>query len=99
MFISHCGMNSVNESLYFGVPLIMLPQTGEQFGVASRTEELGAGLILKDTFPENILRAVKKIFSDVSYRENAQKISEDFKRCPGASGAADKITEVCKRRK
>ena len=99
VFISHCGMNSVNESLYFGVPLIMLPQTGEQYGVASRTAELGAGLILKDTSPENILRAVKKIFSDASYRENAQKISEDFKRCPGASGAADKIAEVCKRRK
>lgn len=30
VFLSHCGMNSVSESLYYGVPLIMLPQTKEQ---------------------------------------------------------------------
>ncbi|MBR6614546.1 MAG: glucosyltransferase, partial [Lachnospiraceae bacterium] len=45
-FISHCGMNSVNESLYFGVPLIMLPQTAEQSGVAERVSQLGAGIKL-----------------------------------------------------
>lgn len=36
VFVSHCGMNSASESLYFGVPLVMLPQTAEQSGVAER---------------------------------------------------------------
>jgi MGT family glycosyltransferase len=43
-FVSHCGMNSVNESLYFEVPLVMLPQTTEQSGVACRVSEVGAGI-------------------------------------------------------
>ena len=25
VFITHCGMNSVSESLYFQVPLVMFP--------------------------------------------------------------------------
>lgn len=39
VFISHCGMNSVNESLYYEVPLVMFPQTAEQGGVARRVAE------------------------------------------------------------
>ncbi len=50
-FLSYCGMNSVSESLYFGVPLVLFPQTSEQNGVANRTAELGAGLFLKENRP------------------------------------------------
>lgn len=42
-FITHCGMNSASEGLYYGVPLVLFPQTPEQDAVAKRTEELGAG--------------------------------------------------------
>ncbi|MGN0132476.1 MAG: macrolide family glycosyltransferase [Lachnospiraceae bacterium] len=94
-FISHCGMNSVNESLYFGVPLIMLPQTAEQGGVAEQVSRLGAGMKLEKTDSVSIFNAVSSIFSDPSYREKAVSISDGFKRCPGAKGAADKIISVC----
>lgn len=40
-------MNSVNESLYYCVPLIMYPQTTEQDGVANRVAELDAGIFLE----------------------------------------------------
>ena len=40
-------MNSASESLYFGVPLVLFPQTNEQSGVAARVAELGAGLKLE----------------------------------------------------
>lgn len=36
MFLTYCGMNSVNESLYYGVPMILFPQTNEQGGVGGR---------------------------------------------------------------
>lgn len=98
VFISHCGMNSVNESLYFGVPLIMLPQTSEQGGVAARVSQLGAGVKLKKTDAVSILNAVNNVLADKSYRQNASAIAEGFKRCSGAKGAADKIMSVCKSR-
>lgn len=95
VFVSHCGMNSVSESLYFEVPLVMLPQTQEQKGVAERVLELGAGIKLHKTDATSLLNAINQIFSDNSYKQNAVKIAEGFKSCSGAKGAADKIMQVC----
>ena len=95
IFVSHSGMNSVNESLYFEVPLVMLPQTTEQKGVAERVLELGAGIKLDKQDGDSLLNAVNQIFSDSTYKKNAKKIAEGFKNCSGAKGAADKIIEVC----
>lgn len=95
VFVSHCGMNSVNESLYFGVPLVMLPKTSEQGGVAARVEQLGAGIRLEKTTPRAIREAVSKVLKEPAYRENAARIAGGFKSCPGAKGAADKIESCC----
>ena len=95
VFISHCGMNSVNESLYFGVPLVMLPQTSEQGGVAQRVLQLGAGTILKKAKANSIIEAVNNVINEKSYKENADKIANSFKNCSGAKGAVEKILEVC----
>ena len=95
-FLTHCGMNSASEALYFGVPLVMLPQTSEQGAVAERTNQLGAGLKLAKTDAASIRSAVETVLSDPQYRENAAKIAAGFRRCPGASGAADKIESLCK---
>lgn len=97
VFISHCGMNSASESLYFGVPLIMLPQTSEQGGVAERVCQLGAGIKLADTGPKSIREAVETVFADKTYKENAETIGRGFRECSGAAGAADKILEVCRK--
>lgn len=97
IFLSHCGMNSVNESLYFGVPLLMLPQTAEQGGVAERVHQLGAGIKLKKTDRVSILNAINKLLLVDSYKENAMKISCSFKQCTGSKGAADKIEQVCRK--
>ena len=97
VFLSHCGMNSVNESLYYEVPLVTYPQTSEQGGVATRVEMLGAGERLLKASPETIRETVEKVLSKTSYKENAVKISEGFKNCSGAKGAADKIMQVCGR--
>lgn len=98
VFISHCGMNSVNESLYFGVPLVMLPQTSEQGGVAQRVLQLGAGTILKKAKANSIIEAVNNVINEKSYKENADKIANSFKNCSGAKGAVEKILEVCNKK-
>ena len=95
VFLSHCGMNSVSESLYFGVPLVMLPQTSEQKGVAERVKQLGAGQMLGRTDAHAILDAVGAVLRDPAYEKNAADIGAGFRRCSGAKGAADKILRVC----
>lgn len=97
VFISHCGMNSVNESLYYGVPLIMFPQTSEQGGVANRVNQLKAGVMLKKNTVKNIQNAVKSLIDDGEYRKNAISISDGFKKCSGVKGAVEKILNICKK--
>lgn len=86
-FITHCGMNSASEGLYFQVPLVLFPQTPEQGAVAKRTEELGAGVRLKSIREEDILDAVKQVLEAPSYKDNAVKISQSFRASGGASEA------------
>ena len=93
-FLTHCGMNSVNEALYYEVPLVLYPQTTEQQGVANRVKELGAGIFLEDDSIDGIKQAIQTILETPSYRQNAKKISESFHRCGGAKAAADFILEV-----
>ena len=95
VFISHCGMNSVSESLYFEVPLVMIPQTSEQKGVSERVFQLGAGIKLDKTDAISISHAIDKILNNNSYKQNAKEISKTFKKCSGAKGAADKIIHLC----
>ena len=95
VFVSHCGMNSVSESLYFEVPLVMLPQTSEQKGVAERVSQLGAGIKLDKLDGALVLNAIDKILNDSTYKKKAKKIAEGFKNSSGAKGAADKIIQVC----
>lgn len=91
VFLSHCGMNSANESLYFGVPMVTYPQTPEQGGVARRVEQVGAGLPLKKNSPSEIRKAVEQVLNNESFKNNAIKISYSFKSCGGVSEAADTI--------
>jgi len=95
VFLSHCGMNSASESLYFGVPLAMLPQTSEQRGVAERIRQLGAGILLQETTPAAIAQTVRTLLEAPTYRTQAKAIARDFRSCPGPKGAADKILQVC----
>ena len=95
VFVSHSGMNSVSESLYFEVPLVMLPQTSEQKGVAERVSQLGAGIKLDKSDGASVLSAINKILSVDTYKQNVKKIAEGFKNSSGAKGAADKIIQVC----
>lgn len=90
-FITHCGMNSVNEALYYQVPLIMFPQTKEQQGVAYRVNELKAGIYLEQDSVENLRSSVIEILENPLYKENAIQIAESFHRCGGSKEAAKKI--------
>ena len=87
VFITHCGMNSASEGLYFGVPLVLFPQTPEQDAVARRTEELSAGVRLKSISEKDILDALNQVLNDPKYKEGAAKVSGSFKACGGSAEA------------
>lgn len=96
VFITHCGMNSVNESLYYGVPMVLFPQHSEQRLVAERAAELGAGIILKSHSPEVIRKTVFQILENHMYKKNANKLADSLKESGGAKSAVDAIYTIIK---
>jgi MGT family glycosyltransferase len=92
-FVSHGGMNSVTESLYHGVPLLVIPQMSEQEIVGRRTEELGAGLCLAkaDVTAGRIREAVQRLLAAEEFRRQAGLIRDSFLAAGGVARAADAI--------
>ena len=95
-FLTHCGMNSVSEALYCGVPLVLFPQTAEQKGVANRTAELGAGVMLPAPTESAIRTTVDAVLADSKYHNAAVTIRDSFRACGGPQEAADFILRIGK---
>ena len=97
LFITHGGMNSSSEGLYNDVPLIVVPQFGDQAIVANRVADLKAGLALigdENLTPSTISKAVDKVLSCNLYKENAQKIGKSLRELNGYKEAANLIKKI-----
>lgn len=93
LFITHGGMNSVNEGLYNHVPLCIYPFQAEQDEVANRVVELGCGEIIKKMKKTEIRKMVQTILYDKNYTKNCQRISNSFIESGGFKEAADQIMQ------
>lgn len=62
-FISHGGLLGTIEAIQNGVPILVMPQFGDQDSNAKAIESIGAGevLYLPDANENNIYQALKKI--------------------------------------
>ncbi|MDO3680154.1 macrolide family glycosyltransferase [Paenibacillus ehimensis] len=99
LFVTHGGMNSTNEGLSHGLPLVLVPQGADQPRVAGRVAELGAGVALEKTeLTVELLRdTVNRVLETPSYREAAARIGESLRSAGGARQAADEIIKYVSR--
>jgi len=95
-FLTHCGMNSVSEALYCGVPLVLWPQTAEQQGVANRTAELGAGRMLEEKNAQGIRQAVDDVLNTNTYKHSAMQLRQSLRSAGGPEEAARAILAAAK---
>ncbi|WP_061859905.1 macrolide family glycosyltransferase [Priestia megaterium] len=95
VFITHGGMNSTSEGLYYEVPLIVVPQANDQPMIANRLEELQVGYKIDphEVSVKRLQEAVQHILSTPSYLENAKMISKSFKESNGEKKALKAIDE------
>ncbi|MFI9386710.1 macrolide family glycosyltransferase [Kutzneria sp. NPDC052558] len=99
VFLSHTGMNSTLESLYYGVPLVSVPQMFEQTVNGRRAVELGLGRQLDpEALSAQLLRdTVEQVAADPVIRANVTKIGEQLRAVDGAALGADAIEELLAR--
>ncbi|CAH1160294.1 unnamed protein product [Phaedon cochleariae] len=85
VFISHGGLLGTIEAVYCGVPIIVIPQYGDQPLNAKALEKVGGGIILylQDSTEETILEALDKVLSP-KFRQSAKDLSERFKDRPSS---------------
>jgi MGT family glycosyltransferase len=91
--ITHAGYNTAIESLSQGVPMVCLPVTNDQPGVARRVEWLGAGELLpiRRVSPQRLRALLKRLLTDPAYGEAARRCRDQIRKIDGAARAADII--------
>ncbi|MGW6084466.1 nucleotide disphospho-sugar-binding domain-containing protein, partial [Bacillus subtilis] len=100
LFVTHGGMNSTSEGLYFETPLVVIPMGGDQFVVADQVEKVGAGKVLKkEELSESLLKeTIQDVMNNRSYAEKAKEIGQSLKAAGGSKKAADSILEAVKQK-
>ncbi|GJQ80789.1 hypothetical protein Trydic_g9380 [Trypoxylus dichotomus] len=87
LFITHNGALSTHEAMYHGVPVIGIPFFMDQINNARKVESKGIGK--KVDFPtltaEGLHKTIQEILQNATYKENAQKLSEQYKDRPETS--------------
>ena len=91
VFVTHGGMNSVMESLYFGVPLVVIPQMIEQEMTAQRCAELGLGIALdpNNLTAETLRTAVDHVHNTPTFREHVHAMQQTVRAAGGYQRAGD----------
>lgn len=98
MFISHCGINSVYESIWLGTPVICLPMFFDQYHMDNQVQNAGVGLSLdKFKFTSNELKTkIEQILNNNNYSRNIERVQAQMKLHGGVQRAADVIETVAR---
>ncbi|XP_034488783.1 UDP-glucuronosyltransferase 2B15 [Drosophila innubila] len=87
LFISHGGLLSTIESVYFGKPILGLPVFYDQFMNVKRATEMGfcLGLDLQNLQQSELEQSIHTLLTTPSYAKAAALISERYKDQPEAA--------------
>jgi MGT family glycosyltransferase len=88
-FITHGGFNSTKEALALGIPLVVIPISGDQPYTAERVEALGLGRRIgpEERSPGIIRERLRDVLSHPIYRANARQFADDMAALPGVDHA------------
>ncbi|MBW9153496.1 glycosyl transferase (plasmid) [Clostridium estertheticum] len=78
LFITHGGMNSVNESMYYGVPMLVVPIGNDQPSVANRIAELGLGerINKRNLSPLSLKKSAHSVLNEIKYNKRIKEFQK-----------------------
>jgi len=93
VFVTHAGMGSAAESLWFGVPTVAIPQAVDQFTNAERLEAAGAGVRLpaEQVTVDTLRRAVEEA---AGLRTRARALRDEVRAAGGVAASADAVERL-----
>jgi MGT family glycosyltransferase len=93
LFVTHGGMNSVNEAMYAGVPMLVVPQGADQPLVARRVAELGAGLSIRprDAAADAVNALARRLLDEPRFQAAAATLRVAQREAGGYARAADEL--------
>ena len=94
--ITHCGLNTVLESLACGVPQVAYPVTFDQPGIGARiaAKKTGVTAEFEKLTPDHLSTLLDEVLNNAVYRENARKLQDVIAKTNGLRKAADIIERV-----
>lgn len=95
LFITHGGMNSTSEGLYYGVPLIVIPQSADQPIIARQVAKIGAGIKLQmqNLTVDQLRESVNHVLNDQSFHKAVVNIRGSFQKSGRYHQAVDEVFE------
>jgi len=80
LFITHCGMHGVLESIYFRVPMVGMPVFIDQGDVLRRMLDAGIGVgVSKHWTGDQLYQAIVQVRDNEFYQNNINRLSAVFK--------------------
>ena len=89
LVIFHGGSGTLAHVVANGLPMVILPLGADQFDNAARCAELGASRTLDpdQLTPEHIREVVLDVLHTPTYRQNAERLRDEFDALPGVDYA------------
>lgn len=95
LFFTHGGMNSINEAMFYGVPMLVKPIVNDQPVNAFRVETLKIGKQFKGfCMAESIYEQSMAILKDSTIKMNVEKIKNIVHNDIGVLGVDDRIEKL-----
>jgi len=100
LFITHGGLNSLHEGLWYGVPMVIVPQQFEQLRNALTAGKGGAAIVLdgecygRPVSGTQLRAAVEAAFADQTLRFRARALGQSLRDAGGFRAAASEIEAV-----
>jgi zeaxanthin glucosyltransferase len=99
--ITHAGLNTVMQSLLFGVPMVAIPLAHDQPATAARIARSGTGEVIAPGAVNagNLRASIGRVMEDPGFRQRAEQIRESIRYAGGAEKGADVVEAVIRRAK
>ena len=101
LVVSHGGNNTLNETLYYGKPVVVLPVGGEQHDNASRIEFLGLGcrIDMDSLDNETLCSTIERLRNNTEVKLRLKDVSSKLMKSDGATTSVNLIEWVMENRK